>query len=137
MDNSQSHPLEEILTRTSSGPLPRRKSHLEVRIAEDDDSARGKNGSGSSGGGVKQDQVDVEGKKPTERHSTLKKQLNNVRSSVAPHFAWIAPNNSWSKWKPVIRCALAAWIAGVLFVIPATENAMGQVCFSYCYIATL
>ncbi|KZP16769.1 hypothetical protein FIBSPDRAFT_1047238 [Athelia psychrophila] len=128
MDNPQGHPLEERLTRTSSGPLPRRKSHLEVRIA-DDDSARGINESSSSGDVVKEDGVDVEGKKHTERHSTLKKQLDNVRSSVAPHFAWIAPNNKWSKWKPVIRCALTAWICGVLFLIPATENAMGQASF--------
>ncbi|KIY44983.1 hypothetical protein FISHEDRAFT_50366 [Fistulina hepatica ATCC 64428] len=32
---------------------------------------------------------------------------------------WIPANWTWSKIKPVIRCAVAAWIAAVLFVIPA------------------
>ncbi|KAG2140498.1 uncharacterized protein EDB93DRAFT_1241857 [Suillus bovinus] len=38
-------------------------------------------------------------------------------------------NSTWSKWKPVIRSALAAWIAVVVFVIPRTENILGQAAF--------
>ena len=128
MDVSQGHALEEILTRTSNvEPLPRRKSHLEVRIAVDEDSERDKNSSGSSGRG-KEEPIDVEGQKPKERQSNLRKQVDKASNWLAPHFAWIAPNNIWSKWKPVIRCALAAWISGILFIVPTTENAMGQVC---------
>lgn len=41
---------------------------------------------------------------------------------------WIPANSTWSKWKPVIRSALAAWITVVIFVIPRTENLLGQVC---------
>ena len=29
--------------------------------------------------------------------------------------------------KPVIRCAVAAWVSGVLFLIPKVENMLGQV----------
>lgn len=43
------------------------------------------------------------------------------------HFAWVSNNNNWSKVKPVIRCAVAAWISSVLFLIPAFELAVGQV----------
>ncbi|KAH0826407.1 hypothetical protein J3R83DRAFT_5379 [Lanmaoa asiatica] len=39
---------------------------------------------------------------------------------------WIPANSSWSKWKPVLRSALAAWISLLLFLIPATLNVMGQ-----------
>jgi len=40
---------------------------------------------------------------------------------------WISANWSWSKWKPALRGALAAWISLVIFVIPTTGNVMGQV----------
>lgn len=43
------------------------------------------------------------------------------------HFAWVPNNWHWSKLKPVIRCAVTAWISLVLFVIPAFERALGQV----------
>jgi hypothetical protein len=40
---------------------------------------------------------------------------------------WIPANWSWPKMKPVIRCAIACWIAVVLFVIPKVEIWMGNV----------
>lgn len=40
---------------------------------------------------------------------------------------WIPENWTWSKIKPVIRCAVAAWIATVLFVIPRVQIFLGQV----------
>ena len=40
---------------------------------------------------------------------------------------WIPANLTWERFKPVIRCAVAGWIAVVLFVIPAVSNFMGQV----------
>jgi len=47
---------------------------------------------------------------------------------------WIPANWSWSKWKPVIRSALAAWISLLLFLIPTTLNVMGQVSFFCSYL---
>lgn len=40
---------------------------------------------------------------------------------------WVPANWNWSKWKPVLRSALAAWICLLLFLIPTTLNVMGQV----------
>ncbi|KIM88532.1 hypothetical protein PILCRDRAFT_62336 [Piloderma croceum F 1598] len=48
---------------------------------------------------------------------------------MLPDFQWVPQNTTWSRWKPVIRCALAAWICGLLFIISKTENAMGQASF--------
>jgi len=53
---------------------------------------------------------------------------------------WIPANWSWSKWKPVIRSALAAWISLLLFLIPTTLNVMGQVSLvrstSHCFASS-
>lgn len=53
---------------------------------------------------------------------------------------WISGNWSWSKWKPALRGALAAWISLVIFVIPTTGNVMGQVnqllCVGSCHLPT-
>lgn len=46
---------------------------------------------------------------------------------LTSRLAWIPANWSFAKWKPVIRCALVAWISLVLYVIPAVEREMGQV----------
>lgn len=40
---------------------------------------------------------------------------------------WIPSNCTWTKIKPVIRSAVAAWISAVLFAIPKVELFMGQV----------
>ncbi|KAG0699492.1 hypothetical protein DFH29DRAFT_983489 [Suillus ampliporus] len=50
---------------------------------------------------------------------------------------WIPANSTWSKWKPVIRSAVAAWIAVVVFIIPRTENILGQVCVVVIFAAFL
>ncbi|KAJ7581095.1 hypothetical protein C8J56DRAFT_256925 [Mycena floridula] len=42
---------------------------------------------------------------------------------------WILTNWTWSKLKPAIRCAIAAWISAVLFLIPKVEIFMGQASF--------
>jgi hypothetical protein len=46
---------------------------------------------------------------------------------LPPSLQWIPANWNWSKLKPVIRSAIAGWIAAILFVIPAVEVLMGQV----------
>ncbi|KAK2462664.1 hypothetical protein APHAL10511_005397 [Amanita phalloides] len=42
---------------------------------------------------------------------------------------WIPANFTWDKLKPVIRCAVSAWIAIVLFIIPEVSRFMGQAAF--------
>ena len=51
-----------------------------------------------------------------------------LRAWIAGHTQWIVKNWNWSKLKPVIRCAVVAWVAVVLFVIPRVERFFGQVC---------
>lgn len=58
-------------------------------------------------------------KQPTKQKKDLK---------LPQTLRWIPANSTWSKWKPVIRSALAGWIAVVVFIIPRTENLLGQVC---------
>ncbi|KAF8186290.1 hypothetical protein BJ912DRAFT_852397 [Pholiota molesta] len=48
---------------------------------------------------------------------------------IENHFAWVSRNLTWTQIKPVIRCALVAWISTVLFVIPAVERKMGTASF--------
>ncbi|ESK92525.1 hypothetical protein Moror_4433 [Moniliophthora roreri MCA 2997] len=42
---------------------------------------------------------------------------------------WILANWTWSKIKVALRCAVAAWLSVVLFVIPSVEKYMGQAAF--------
>ncbi|KIR40091.1 hypothetical protein I307_04809 [Cryptococcus deuterogattii 99/473] len=44
-------------------------------------------------------------------------------------FCWIGPKLTWGKLKPVIRCAIAAWLGLVLLVIVPVEAAMGNGAF--------
>lgn len=41
---------------------------------------------------------------------------------------WIPTNLSWSKFKPVLRSALTAWISVLFFIIPKLERTLGSVC---------
>lgn len=50
-----------------------------------------------------------------------------LRTWVVNHTQWIVKNWNWSQLKPVIRCAVVAWVAVVLFVIPRVEVFFGQV----------
>lgn len=56
------------------------------------------------------------------------KQPASKTMNLPQSLRWIPANSTWSKWKPVIRSALAAWIAVVVFIIPPIENILGQVC---------
>lgn len=66
---------------------------------------------------------------------SLAKSVPFWRSTTLPHtLQWIPANWSWSKWKPVLRSALAAWISLLFFLIPTTLNVMGQVSiFHLCF----
>jgi hypothetical protein len=49
----------------------------------------------------------------------------SIFKALKTHLAWIPANWTWQKFKPLIRCAVAAWLAIVLFVIPPVMRAMG------------
>lgn len=49
------------------------------------------------------------------------------KSAVPPSLAWIPQNTSWSKFKPVIRCSLAAWASVLLMIIRPVSRRLGQV----------
>lgn len=60
---------------------------------------------------------------------TAEKQPTKQKMKLPQTLRWIPANSTWSKWKPVIRSALAGWIAVVVFIIPRTENLLGQAAF--------
>ena len=68
------------------------------------------------------------GSKATETSSAKSTPFWRFKS-LPSTLQWIPANWSWSKWKPVLRSALAAWIGLLLFLIPTTLNVMGQVSF--------
>lgn len=59
--------------------------------------------------------------------STSAKPTWLQRLGLSNRLDWVKANWNWSSIKPVIRCALAAWIAAVIFAIPAVESWMGVV----------
>ncbi|KAF8550186.1 hypothetical protein OG21DRAFT_1469052 [Imleria badia] len=68
------------------------------------------------------------GNKTAETSPASVKSLR-LSDNIPPTLQWIPANWSWSKWKPVLRSALAAWIGLLLFLIPTTLNVMGQAAF--------
>ncbi|KAF5312520.1 hypothetical protein D9619_003562 [Psilocybe cf. subviscida] len=69
---------------------------------------------------------------PKENCSAQKKTKSRPKPKpkwltfLTSRLEWVPANWTFAKWKPVIRCALVAWISLVLFVIPAVEREMGQ-----------
>ena len=47
--------------------------------------------------------------------------------TLPPIIAWIPANFTWPKLKPVIRCALTAWVSVVLMIIGPVSRSLGQV----------
>lgn len=76
---------------------------------------------------------------PGEKQTTESFPARSTRrwrpENLPPALRWIPANWTWSKWKPVVRSALAAWISLLFFLIPTTLHAMGQVSFSllFCF----
>ncbi|KDR73069.1 hypothetical protein GALMADRAFT_270443 [Galerina marginata CBS 339.88] len=66
---------------------------------------------------------------PNNEDRWITKGWSGVRSYFARQFAWVPQNFEWSKIKLVVRCALAAWVSVVLFIIPKVERVMGQAPF--------
>ncbi|KAH7888067.1 hypothetical protein F5I97DRAFT_1806524 [Phlebopus sp. FC_14] len=61
--------------------------------------------------------------------SNANKQQGSRSIKLPSTLNWIPMNWTWSKWKPVIRSALTAWISLVIFIIPQTETILGQASF--------
>ncbi|KAK0473358.1 hypothetical protein IW261DRAFT_1503962 [Armillaria novae-zelandiae] len=58
-----------------------------------------------------------------------KQDKKRFRFKLPSNLQWIPASWTWPKVKPVIRCAVAAWLSTVLFVIPAVERFIGQANF--------
>jgi len=120
----QTEPADDTVDGTKA--CQSRRSLHQVRLMLDED--KHSSSSHRSDGGVEQLRHH-KGNNDNNRapRSTFIKYTGGLWSSMLPDFQWVPQNTTWSRWKPVIRCALAAWICGLLFIIPKTENAMGQV----------
>ncbi|TFK48067.1 hypothetical protein OE88DRAFT_1635639 [Heliocybe sulcata] len=57
------------------------------------------------------------------------KSRSSLGFTLPSNLKWIPDNWTWSKMKPAIRSALAAWISVLLLIIPRTERLMGQASF--------
>lgn len=126
MDTLPLNGVEDAHSNVDTGGSSRRRSNREVKLELD----TSKNDSGSSQvSNERQRMEESELKDKESPPSNLRKHITKLRTRLSSDLLWIPSNNNWSKWKPVIRCALAAWISGILFIIPKTETAMGQVCY--------
>lgn len=114
------------------GNVTPRRSHLEVRLQVDDDKHESHSSDPSHTEDERSSQTNGQDRK-SKPPPFFKKHVAKVGAIFKSNFAWVPKNSEWSKWKPVIRCALTAWICGLLFIIPKVENAMGQVrIWSFC-----
>jgi hypothetical protein len=111
------------LSEKDTSGAPARKPH--ARIVEDDTS-------------LNIPATAKESKKVFEKQT---KGSKDGRWKWPTSLEWIPKNWTASKWKPVIRSALSAWVAVVLFIIGPIQQAMGQVdmcmnsrCFIYSFI---
>lgn len=64
---------------------------------------------------------------PALRHEDRPFRLSTLIDKLPFNFGWIPANFTWSKIKPVIRCALTAWVSIIFVVISKTERVLGQV----------
>lgn len=67
---------------------------------------------------------------PGDKSKKDGKEKGNIK--LPKNMEWIPNNWTWPKIKPAIRCAVAAWLSCVLFLIPAVIAYMGQVCVLVC-----
>ncbi|KAJ7074309.1 hypothetical protein C8F01DRAFT_17912 [Mycena amicta] len=52
-----------------------------------------------------------------------------IRLDWPSSLRWVPDNFTWAQVKPAIRCAIAAWLSAVLFLIPRVEVVLGQAGF--------
>ena len=113
---------------SSTGDVQRSQDDISMKQPHIDSEVLDSTASKPSHGDLKKpernaDEKDSE-KKPPSKSRIL---ASKIWTRLAHHFQWVSPNNTWSKWKPVIRCALAAWIGAIIFIVPTSETTMGQV----------
>ena len=65
-------------------------------------------------------------KSDTSSRKVFPSRRTGSKLQVPEYLEWIPANWTWAKFKPVIRCAVAAWIATIFFIIPQVQNFMGQ-----------
>lgn len=113
----QTDMISEIPSSSNSDVKPEEDQPPTERSKERQDDGKVGNGNEKENSASISSSDHTDEKPPTKQKFKLPKSLQ-----------WIPANSTWSKWKPVIRSALAAWIAVVIFIIPRTENILGQVC---------
>lgn len=79
-----------------------------------------------------------ERRSPSQQSSETTKKADSTKSqksfgawilATSPvDLQWIPNSWSWSKIKPLIRCAIVAWISVLFFVVWKLEVLLGQVC---------
>ncbi|KAJ3758691.1 hypothetical protein EV360DRAFT_43339 [Lentinula raphanica] len=58
-----------------------------------------------------------------------KKRSTRIQLSWPTYLAWIPTNWSWVKIRLALRCAVAAWVSSLLFIIPTVQVWIGQASF--------
>ncbi|KIJ63943.1 hypothetical protein HYDPIDRAFT_112430 [Hydnomerulius pinastri MD-312] len=125
-----------------SSNQPQSRPHLQVRIRSEPDNqstshhiaggADGEPNSSSTSESLPKEKtadanVPMENDSSAPQKSDKKPEAPSIKLPTS--LQWIPANWTWSKWKPVLRSALAAWVAVVIFAIPTTENLLGQASF--------
>ncbi|KAA1476343.1 hypothetical protein DENSPDRAFT_932985 [Dentipellis sp. KUC8613] len=107
----------------------REKAAYDPRIGDEDQE-------GYTGPALERPQLQIETTSSSESSSKEKeKEVRETRGvkravpSLPINLQWISRNWTWSKWKPVIRCALSAWVCLVLMVTNASLRTMGSAGF--------
>jgi hypothetical protein len=72
---------------------------------------------------------EVESPQPSEKlkKRSVRRGLRWIIRLPWKLFPWIPGKLNYQSLKPVIRSAIAAWVALILLIVPQTERAMGQV----------
>lgn len=103
---------DEDAEESEHGHAPRTPAPKHVRMPSD----------------VAQDDTEKDKDKDKDRDCEKRAAWSARIARASPvDFSWIPAHLTWSKLKPVIRCAIVCWVSAVLMIIPRTSNLMGQV----------
>ncbi|KAH9947336.1 hypothetical protein B0H21DRAFT_338716 [Amylocystis lapponica] len=75
------------------------------------------------------DKHDKHDEHPHASHDKFLIYLRAFVSKIPIDLSWMSNNWSWSKLKPVIRCAVFGWVSLVFMIILRTEVLLGQASF--------
>lgn len=116
---------EEILEESEHGHQPRPQKHVRIptNVGRDADASP--------------DELSAEkGRNHQSKPSSKPPEPWTTRLAKLLPFdlGWVPANFTWSKLKPVIRCATVCFVSAILMVIPQVYVPMGQVspAFSTC-----